>query len=228
MKNVLILLLLLATNTFSQEMKNDWANVSRYSEENKPLMVAANTDGRVVFMGNSITEGWKNANPDFFRKNNFINRGIGGQVTSQMLVRFRPDVIELRPKIVVILAGVNDIAQNNGPISLETIFGNIISMVELSQANQIVPVICSVLPAESFPWRKEIQPSEKIIELNKMLEMYAKDHQLTFVDYHLEMKNASNGLPKEWSTDGVHLNKKGYEVMQKILMKKLEPLLTKN
>lgn len=218
MKNIaLIALIFLASKNYSQEMKTDWANINRYSKENQILKTEDNKDNRVVFMGNSITEGWKTNDPEFFSKNNYINRGIGGQTTSQMLVRFRPDVIDLKPKLVVILAGINDIAQNNGPIELHDIFGNIVSMVELAKANTIKVILSSVLPANDFPWKKGMEPAEKIIELNKMLEKYAFENKIIFVNYYPKMVNSEKGLDKKYTNDGVHPTLAGYKVMEPLI-----------
>ena len=218
MKNIaLIALIFLASKNYSQEMKTHWANISRYSKENQILKTEDNKDNRVVFIGNSITEGWKTNDPEFFSKNNYINRGIGGQTTSQMLVRFRPDVIDLKPKLVVILAGINDIAQNNGPIELHDIFGNIVSMVELAKANTIKVILSSVLPANDFPWKKGMEPAEKIIELNKMLEKYAFENKIIFVNYYPKMVNSEKGLDKKYTNDGVHPTLAGYKVMEPLI-----------
>ena len=173
-------------------------------------------ESRVI--GNSITEGWWYADSLFFKKNEFIARGISGQVTSQMLVRFRKDVIDLKPKAVVILAGANDIAENNGYISLENIKGNIVSMIELAKLHKIDVILCSVLPAYDFSWHKGLEPAEKIIELNKMLKAYADRNRITYVDYHSKMADERNGLPEKYSGDGVHPNAEGYKVMENILL----------
>jgi lysophospholipase L1-like esterase len=218
MKNlVLIALIFLSSKFYCQEMKTDWANISRYSKENRNLLIPAKNENRVVFMGNSITEGWKTNDPDFFSKNNYVNRGIGGQTTSQMLVRFRPDVISLKPKLVVILAGINDIAQNNGPIELQDIFGNIISMVELAKANDIKVILSSILPANDFPWKKGMEPAEKVIQLNSMLEKYASENKILFVNYYPKMVDSEKGLDKKYTNDGVHPTLAGYKVMEPIL-----------
>ena len=148
----LILLIALALPALLTAQQRDWANYGRYAEANAQLT----TPPAVVFMGNSITDGWDNAHPEFFTANNFACRGIGGQVTGQMLCRFRADVINLHPQAVVILAGTNDLAQNNGPIATQHIVENIISMAELAMAAGIRPIICSVLPAGKYPWRTEI------------------------------------------------------------------------
>lgn len=211
-------LCLLATfPLFGQE--NDWAGFRRYAELNK----AVKTPPKVVFMGNSITEGWWYNDSLFFKKNEFIGRGISGQTTSQMLVRFRKDVIDLKSKAVVILAGANDIAQNNGYISLENIKGNIVSMIELAKVHNIDVVLCSVLPAYDFSWHKGLEPADKIIELNKILKAYANRNGITYVDYHSKMADERGGLPKKYSGDGVHLNAEGYKVMEKILLPVLVP-----
>ena len=160
---------LLATTTlFAQTEKGDWAQFGRYAKANKTVKVPSN----VVFMGNSITDGWWPADSTFFIRNNFVDRGISGQTTSEMLVRFRQDVINLKPKAVVILAGINDIAHNNGVIALENVFGNLVSMAELAKANHIKVIFCSVLPAYDFPWRPGMQPADKVIQLNKCCLLY--------------------------------------------------------
>lgn len=218
MKNiVLIALIFLTSKIYSQEMKTDWANISKYSKENQSLPIPAKNENRVVFMGNSITEGWKTNDPEFFSKNKYINRGIGGQTTSQMLLRFRPDVIDLKPKLVIILAGINDIAQNNGPIELKDIFGNIVSMIDLAKANNIKVILSSVLPANDFPWKKGMEPAEKVIKLNAMLEKYAIENKIVFVNYYPKMVDSEKGLDKKYTNDGVHPILAGYKVMEPLL-----------
>lgn len=202
--------------TTSAQDKKDWANFARYVEANKTV-----AEGQVVFMGNSITQGWQKADPDFFTNNSYVCRGIGGQTTSQMLVRFRRDVIDLKPKTVVILAGVNDIALNNGSIALENIFGNILSMIELAQAHNIKVVLCSVLPASSFRWRSELEPAEDIIKLNQMISAYAKNNNIPYVDYHTALKDEKNGLPEKYAKDGVHPTIEGYKVMERLVQRAL-------
>ena len=173
-------------------------------------------------MGDSITDFWVDADPDFFTANNFIGRGISGQTTSHMLVRFRRDVIDHHPKYVVILAGTNDIAKNLGEISLENALGNIISMCELARANKIKPLICSVLPCDHFFWRPEVKgQEEEIVRFNDMLKDYAKSAKIPYVDYHSAMKNEKNGLPKEYAEDGCHPTKEGYDVMKRIILEAL-------
>ena len=197
-----------------QRTLRDWANVHRYEEENKALSNSSNTKNRVVFMGNSITEGWMRADSGYFINNNYVDRGISGQTTPQMLIRFRPDVIDLKPAVVVILAGINDIAQNTGPITLEQTYGNIVSMAELAKANNIKVVISSVLPAFDFPWRPGLQPADKVIKLNSMLKDYCSKNNIVYLDYFSKMKDERNGLPKSLSEDGVHPTLAGYKIME--------------
>lgn len=199
----------------------DFANFARYAKQNQEVK-SKTTPPNSVLMGDSITEGWFSTDPDFFTKNNFVGRGISGQVTSQMLLRFREDVILLKPKHVIILAGTNDIAENQGPISLDKVFGNIVSMVELAKANNIKVVLCSVLPAYDFPWKGGMKPADKVIALNQMIKDYAQKNNITYIDYHTALKDEKNGLPKEIAEDGIHPNKLGYEKMEAILMKNLK------
>jgi len=147
-------------------------------------------------MGDSITEFWKVNDGAFFNSNPFIDRGISGQTTPQMVLRFRQDVIDLKPSVVVILAGINDIAENTGPITLDQIMGNIISMVELAKANNIKVVLCSVLPANQFNWNPKIKPAEKVIALNEMIQNYATKNNITYVDYYTAMVDDQKGLQK--------------------------------
>ena len=206
---------------------NDWANLSRYKEENNKLLNSSD-ELRVVFMGNSITESWSHFDPDFFLTNSYINRGISGQTTPQMLIRFKPDVINLKPKVVVILAGINDIAGNTGPMQVENIAENIQSMAEISKANEIQVLICSVLPAIDFPWSPGLSPSTKVLRLNKLLKNYCRENNIIYVDYYSSMVDKNGGLkvPEYTSSDDlVHPNKKGYEVMRNIIQYSLKKVL---
>jgi len=206
---------------------NDWANLSRYKEENNKLLNSSD-ELRVVFMGNSITESWSHFDPDFFLTNSYINRGISGQTTPQMLIRFKPDVINLKPKAVVILAGINDIAGNTGPMQVENIAENIQSMAEISKANEIQVLICSVLPAIDFPWSPGLNPSTKVLRLNKLLKNYCRENNIIYVDYYSSMVDKNGGLkvPEYTSSDDlVHPNKKGYEVMSNIIQDSLKKVL---
>ena len=203
---------------------DDWANLSKYAESNNELKKQSIAN-RVVFMGNSITEGWSNFNPNFFIDNPFVNRGISGQTTPQMLIRFKPDVINLNPMAVVILAGINDIAGNTGPMEIENISENIFSMAEIAKANNIEVYICSVLPAKDFPWSPGLNPSEKVVKLNNILENYCKENNIKYVDYYSKMNDGNGGLkvPEFTSEDDlVHPNKKGYSVMESVILSALD------
>lgn len=220
MKKYIAVIVCILSNLYAHtQEKSDWANFGKYAEANKNVPA-----GTVVFMGNSITEGWAAKRPAFFTNNNYIGRGISGQTSSQMLIRFRQDVINLNPKAVVILAGTNDIAQNTGYISLENILGNIVSMAELAKTNHIKPILCSVLPAFQFGWRKQLQPANDIIQLNDMIKTYAKKNNFTYVDFHTALKDERNGLPVEYALDGVHPTDTAYAIMENIV----KPLIEKN
>ena len=222
---VIVILFFTPLLTLSQNdaMKNDWANLKKYDLENKELQ--SNTSlNRIVFMGDSITEFWKVNDSSFFDKSK-INRGISGQTTSQMVLRFPQDVISLKPEGVIILAGINDIAENTGPISNEGILENIISMTELAKANNIKVILCSVLPANRFNWNPKISPANRVIELNKMIQSYATKNKIIYVDYYTQMVDDENGLQKRFGEDGVHPNKDGYLVMKSIVIKAIEKIL---
>jgi lysophospholipase L1-like esterase len=197
----------------------DWANTNFYQASNEELK---NIDdpNRVVFMGNSITQLWSSFDPSFFTDNSFVNRGIGGQTSPQMLVRFRSDVIDLNPKAVVIMAGTNDIAKNTGPISIKNTANNIISMSEIAIANKIDVYICSTLPAIDFLWSPGQEPATKVIKLNSILEKYCSDNGLAYVNYYTVMADSKGGLkvPKYTAeNDLVHPNLAGYKEMEIIL-----------
>ena len=228
---LILILNFIMDNNYSQDINiagggnlQDWANLNKYQKNNKELKKIIEPN-RVVFMGNSITEGWSFFNKNFFIENPFVNRGISGQTTPQMLIRFKSDVVNLTPKSVVILAGINDIAGNTGPISIENTAENIISMAEIALANNIRVFICSTLPALDFPWSPGLNPSPKVIKLNKILKDYCKNNNLEYVDYYSFMSDENGGLkvPEYTSADDlVHPNKAGYNVMEKIILKALK------
>ncbi len=228
MKTKALLYYFLLFFTLNIAYSQDWANLNRYKEENAKVPVLnAKDHSRVVFMGNSITEGWLNKRPDFFHSKKYINRGISGQTTPQMLLRFRQDVIALKPALVVILAGINDIAENTGPYSVEATSGNIFSMCELAKQNGIKVIVCSVLPASEFLWKKGMEPAPKVVALNKIIKSYADQNKLLYVDYYSAMVNEEMGLKSELCTDGVHPNEAGYAVMEPILEKMITKALKK-
>ncbi|MBO5255380.1 MAG: hypothetical protein J6B07_06100 [Opitutales bacterium] len=188
----------------------DEANFLRYNDANKKIKKAP----VAIFMGDSITDGWARKRPNFFKDNNYVGRGISGQVTSQMLVRFRRDVIDLKPEFVLILAGTNDVARNRGYISEENIVGNIISMCEISKANNIEPIICSILPADKYKWRPVIKSVEPIKRINDMLKKYAQENSIVFLDYYSKLDNGKGGLSKAHALDGVHPTNECYTIME--------------
>jgi lysophospholipase L1-like esterase len=205
---------------------NDWADLNRYKEDNLMVGLPDPDEHRIVFMGNSITQGWGEVDPDFFIGKSYINRGISGQTTPQMLLRFRQDVVNLNPKVVVILAGTNDIAGNTGPSTLEMIEDNIASMVEIAKANNINVLLCSVLPAYDYPWKPGLEPSQKIVDLNKWIKDYAEKNVIIYIDYFTPMADERNGLKKEYSEDGVHPNLVGYKEMEPLVEKAIAEALS--
>ena len=200
----------------------DWAYLSKYQQDNTTLPLPEPDENRVVFLGDSITEFWSNKHSFFAENKSYINRGISGQTTPQMLLRFRADVIELKPKIVVILAGGNDIAGNTGTTTTKMITNNIFSMIELARVHQIKVILCSVLPANFFYWNPKEKPAERIIELNELLENYAIANKIPFVDYYSAMVDDQKGLKAAFSEDHVHPNTAGYEIMGPIIEKAIQ------
>ena len=227
MKNSKLILSILFLSMFTTAFSyaQDWANLNRFKNENAKLAVPLPGEKRIVFMGNSITEGWGKASPDFFMGKPYINRGISGQTTPQMLLRFKADVINLKPKVVIILAGINDIAGNTGPSTLEMIEDNIISMAQLAKANGIKVVLCSVLPAFDFPWKPGMEPAEKVVALNSLIKNYAAKNRISYVDYYSAMVDARKGLKADLSGDGVHPNNAGYAVMAPLAEKAIAKAL---
>jgi acyl-CoA thioesterase I len=190
----------------------DWAQLARYRNANESLPGAS--DKRVVFMGDSITDAWPvRFASSFFPGKPYVGRGISGQTTPQMLVRFRQDVVALKPKVVVILAGINDIAGNTGPATQAMIADNLMSMTEIAQANGIRVVLSSVLPAYDFPWKRGIAPAPKVVALNSWIRCYAGQAGAVYLDYYSKMVDARGGLSPEMASDGVHPTDAGYRIM---------------
>lgn len=215
MKKILLLVLLFAAaGNVRAERPRDWAQYGRYAARNAEVTEPV----EAVFMGNSITDLWIANDPDFFTRNGFLDRGISGQTTMQMLARFRQDVIDLHPEAVVILAGINDIAQNQGPISLENTFGNIVSMCELAQANRIRVVLCSLLPCDRCSWRPEVEPAPLVARLNEKLKAYAAQNKIAYVDFYAAFANANGGLDQRFSKDGCHPTLYGYMQMEPLVV----------
>jgi lysophospholipase L1-like esterase len=192
---------------------NDWAGLGRYREANAALGDPRPGENRVVFMGNSITDAWAKSFPAMFPGKPYVGRGISGQTTPQMLVRFRQDVVDLKPKVVVILAGINDIAGNSGPATQAMIADNLKSMTEIAKANGIRVVLSSVLPAYDFPWHRGLEPAPKVVSLNRWIECYAREAGAVYLDYYSKMVDARGGLASDMASDGVHPTEKGYRIM---------------
>jgi lysophospholipase L1-like esterase len=228
---VVALLMLNAVNADSQTqpdpLRTDWPNLARYRDANAKLPPPGANENRVVFLGNSITEGWTQYFPTMFAGKPYINRGIGGQTTPQMLIRFRRDVIALQPKVVVILAGINDIAGNTGPSTLEMIEDNLASMTELAQSNGIRVVLSSVLPAADFPWRPGMDPAPKVIALNKWIRDYAAKRGAVYLDYHSAMSDDKGGMRSGLASDGVHPTEVGYRLMAPLAEEAIAKALSK-
>jgi lysophospholipase L1-like esterase len=203
----------------------EWAYLSKYRDANAQLGLPREGEHRVVFMGDSITEGWLRLDPGFFSRGGYVDRGISGQTTSQMLVRFRQDVIMLRPSVVVILGGTNDIAQNGGQTTLEAIEENLQSMAELAKANGIRVVLSSVLPAIDYPWRPGLQPAPKIAALNEWIADYCTRSGAVHLDYYPAMADANGAMKAGLGIDGVHPNPSGYAVMEPMAEKAISDAL---
>lgn len=226
MKKLLLKISSLFLMMTATAQSQDWPNFERFRAANEKLGLPTENEKRVVFMGNSITQGWiEYGNPELFSKNSYVNRGISGQTTPQMLVRFRADVIALQPKVVIILAGINDIAGNTGPSTLEMIQDNLISMVQLAQANNIKVILSSILPANKFNWRPEVNPADKVIEMNVFIKKYAETHNCLYIDYYTPMVDNEKGLKVAYSEDGVHPNIKGYAVMTPLVQEAIKEAL---
>ncbi|MBO4985216.1 MAG: SGNH/GDSL hydrolase family protein [Bacteroides sp.] len=222
---LLVLCVCVAMPEALAQKKKDFANLARFAKENAELPAPAKGEKRVVFLGNSITECWPLRHPSFFEENpNYICRGISGQTSEQLLLRFRSDVINLQPKILVLNVGTNDIAENSCPYNEDYTFGNIVSMVQLARANKIKVVLASVLPAVGFSWRKDLLDApDKIVALNARIKAYAKAEKIPYVDYYTPMVyGEKRQLNPDYTYDGVHPTAAGYEVMEALIQKVLK------
>jgi len=213
-----LLFSLLTTSVFAQQ-NTDWAKLERYAPANQQLTPPKAGTPRVVLMGNSITDAWPRADSAFFagRPYEYIGRGISGQTSPQMLLRFRQDVLNLHPAAVAILSGTNDVAENTGPYDQQATMNNIMSMAELAQANGVKVILCSVLPASDFSWRKGLMPGPKIVALNQQIKAYAQQHNFVYLDYHTPLADEHQGLPAKYANDGVHPTLAGYRMMEPLL-----------
>lgn len=225
MKKALLITILMTMSFFG--FSQDWFGFNRFKADNDRIKASGNYPN-VVFMGNSITENWVYYHHNFFSDNNFCGRGISGQTSSQMLVRFTADVVELHPKAVVIMAGTNDVAHNDFYVEPEKVVENIIAMCNLAKANGIVPIISSIPPCSEFPWRKEIlNPGQTIVNINKSLKEYAQNNDIVYVDYHAALADENLGLPKTLSDDGCHPNPDTYFTMESLVMEAIRSLSDK-
>ncbi len=201
----------------TQAENSDWANLGYYEKRNRELGFPDENEKRIVFMGDSITEEWGNLYPEFFSGNYYINRGIGGQTTPQMLIRFKPDAIDLNPHAIIILAGTNDIAGNTGPSTVKMITDNIFSMAELAIAYEIKVVLSSILPVYQYPWVDDVlDPPSSIDSINSKIKEYVENKGLVYLDYYSSMVDDRKGLKLDFTGDGVHPNEAGYRVMSAI------------
>ncbi|MDQ2772056.1 MAG: GDSL-type esterase/lipase family protein [Bacteroidota bacterium] len=200
-------------------LHHDWPNLQQYAAANQRLPAPAPGRPRVVIIGNSITEGWVKEDSAFFRGKayDYVGRGIGGQGTGQTVLRFRADVIDLHPAVVVILVGTNDVAENNGSYNPQNTLNNIMTMCELARAHGIRVVLGAVAPSLDFWWHKGLNPAPKILALNELLKAYANQQHFGYYDIHTALKDEQNGLRKAYGEDGVHPNLAGYRVMEPLL-----------
>ena len=216
----LVAALLFAGVLSASAQSHEFANFDRYAKANAELPAVGNKDKRVVFMGNSITDIWAAKHPDFFKSHGYVGRGISGQTSYQFLLRFRQDVIELKPKVVVINYGTNDIAENTGKYDEDQTFNNVVAMADMARANKIKVILCSTLPAQNFGWRPAITDGmAKIRHLNNRVKAYCQANKIQYVDYFTAMLSDDGlGMKKEYQTDTVHPNEKGYDVMEAIIV----------
>jgi len=211
------------------QLINDFGNTARYAADDQKLAAAPDA-GRVVFMGDSITDGWGRGNngSTFFPGKPYVNRGISGQTTAQMLLRFYPDVVDLRPRAVVILAGTNDIGGNIGPVTMDSIQQNLAAMADIARANNIKVVMSSVMPVCDYH-RPQTQdrPPEKILALNRWIKAFAATHGMIYLDYFSAMVDSKGFLKAEITGDGLHPNAAGYAIMGPLAEKAIEEALGK-
>ncbi|GAB6008399.1 GDSL-type esterase/lipase family protein [Dysgonomonas reticulitermitis] len=215
-----------ALDYYRNKRNKDIFKLNAYAWMNSQLEIPKYDENRVVFIGNSITENWIHLRYKFFSENNYICRGIGGQTSSLLLLRFRQDVIELKPKVVVINAGINDIAENTGTYDPDFTLGNIKSMAELAKINNIKVILSSVLPSNGFGWRGGIENiPEKINQLNDKIKSYAQENGFYYVDYNTPMKAEDSSLKASYTFDGLHPNEDGYIVMETLVQNAINSIL---
>jgi lysophospholipase L1-like esterase len=196
---------------------SDWANFKKYVEQNKSVTPKSKGEKRVVFLGNSIFEGWLKLRPEFFAGKPYYDRGISGQTTPQMLLRFYEDVLALDPEVMVLKAGINDIAQNTGPYDPKQTLNNIKAIAQLARANGIKVILCSVLPASDFRWRPGLEPGDKVIALNQSIAAFAKEKGFYYLDLYSAVVDDKKGMKAEYANDGVHPTVEGYKVLEPLV-----------
>jgi lysophospholipase L1-like esterase len=209
-----------------QQLLTDWPDLARYHVADATLPPPAPGENRVVFMGDSITDMWGRREKPFFPDKPYINRGISGQTTPQMLVRFWPDVIGLQPRVVVILAGTNDIAGNTGPSTPQMIEDNFMAMADLAKANHIRVILASILPAANYPWKPGIDPVGEIRTLNEWMRAYCTSNGYIYLDYYAAMAMPDGAMKPSLTIDGVHPNQAGYDVMAPLAERAISAALT--
>ena len=223
MKKTIILFIFATMSIFGYSQ--DWFRFNDYKADNERI-IANETYPEVVFMGNSITENWAYFHPDFFTSHNYLGRGIGGQTSAHMLVRFKTDVIDLHPKVVVIMAGTNDVALNDFWVAPKQVVNNVISMCELAQAHGIIPIISSITPCTAFVWRPEVKDAgQTIVEINRSLRAYAEANDIIYVDYHSALADENQDFPKTLSEDGCHPNPDTYFIMEGLVLEAIRVAL---
>lgn len=223
MKRSIIILILLTMSMLSYSQ--DWFRFNDYKADNERI-ISSKAFPEVVFMGNSITENWAYFHPEFFAEHNYLGRGIGGQTSAHMLVRFQSDVIDLHPKVVVIMAGTNDVALNDYWVVPEQVLNNVISMCTLAKANGIIPIISSIPPCNGFVWRPEVKDAgQTIVNINKSLKAYAETNNIVYVDYHAALADENMGFPRALSEDGCHPNPDTYYLLEGMVMKAINEVL---
>ena len=206
----------LNTKAEKENFNDDWAALTKYQKENELLPLPIKIEKRVVFLGSSIFEFWKQKDPEYFSQNNYVDRGISGQISPQLLIRFRQDVINLKPKVVIVLAGSNDIAGNTGHVTIDKIMDNIKSMAELARLHRIKVILCKYLPVYEYPWNKRIKAADSIVNLNEKIEAYGKAQNYTILDYWTPLVDERKGQRAELTVDGVHPNLEGYKIMEEV------------
>jgi lysophospholipase L1-like esterase len=222
MKKISVLFLIMTSLFVNAQQKinenwADWANFKKYADQNKAVPPKTKGERRVVFLGNSIFEGWLRSRPEFFAGKPYYDRGISGQTTPQMLLRFYDDVLALNPDVLVLKCGINDIAQNTGPYDPAKTINNIKAIAQLARINKIKVILCSVLPANDFKWRPGLEPADKVIALNVAIKQFADEQDYFYLDLYSSVVDENKGMKKEYASDGVHPTVEGYKVLEPLV-----------